>query len=57
MDGDDRDGNYDDGEDESDVDDDDEDDFADGNGFIEQRMDLTASCTFVSEEMQGSEEQ
>ena len=57
MDGDDRDGNYDDGEDESDVDDDDNDDCADGNGFIEQGMDLTASCTFVSEEMQGSKEQ
>ena len=47
MDGDGRDGNYDDGEDESDVD-----DFAEGSGFIEQGMDLTASCTFVSEEMQ-----
>ena len=57
MDGDGRDGNYDDGEDESDVDDDDDDDFAEGSGFIEQRMDLTASCTFVSEEMQGSKEQ
>ena len=34
MDGDDRDGNYDDGEDESDVDDDDDDDFAEGSGFI-----------------------
>ena len=57
MDGDGRDGNYDDGEDESDVDDDDDDDFAEGSGFIEQGMDLTASCTFVSEEMQGSKEQ
>ena len=45
MDGDHRDGDYDDGEDESD-------DFAEGSGFIEQRMYLTASCTFVSEEMQ-----
>ena len=35
MDGDGRDGNYDDGEDESDVDDDDDDDFAEGSGFIE----------------------
>ena len=48
MDGDDRDGDY----DESDVNDDDDYDFAEGSGFIEQRMDLTASCTFVSEEMQ-----
>ena len=52
MDGDHRDGDYDDGEDESNVDDDDGDDFAEGSGFIEQGMDLTASCTFVSEEMQ-----